>query len=231
MDDIYQILRVRAGAGKAELQEAYARLADTYRLVRDFAEDRAASELAAKKLERLMAAGEKEGLKLDAPAPASGDREELAKLRMALYSSGANAQTVRASNLFPRIQQLPESAEKHYLTALAMLLTDSSFQGCSNAVPELAAAVKADPGNEAYRGMMDAVRAQLDAYQKHQQELDEKKKKEQNQELQRARDRVEQQRRTEITNNLLATLGYAFREWGLPLLGCCCVVECLKEGC
>ena len=233
MEDIYQILRVRAGTPQADLQAAYIRLTDTYRMVRDFAEDPATAQLAAQKLEKLMEAGAAAGLTLDAklPTASGGTDEELSKLRMALNSGSASAGAIRASDLLSRARALPESAEKHYLIAMAMLQTDSSFQGCAAAVPELSKAVKQDPGNEAYRGLLDAIQAQLEQYQQHQQLLAEKAEQARQRQEREAQEAIREARTRENTSACLGTVGYLLLEYGLPLLGCCCVVECCKEGC
>lgn len=233
MEDIYQILRLRKNCDRDELQNAFIRLADTYRIVRDFSEDREVSQLAAEKYDRLIAAGKEEGLTLLCKGvnQMNSSEAELGKLRLALNSSRASASNIRETEALDRAKELPESAEKHYLIALAMLHMDSSFQGCGKAVSELAEATRQDPDNGAYRGLLEAIQAQMKMYQEHQEMEASRAEAERLRQEQEARAAVRQAQNAETTGQCMSSLGYCLTEYGPVACGCICLIGCCKEVC
>lgn len=233
MDDIYQILRLRKTCDRIELQNAFDRLADTFSIVRDFSEDKEVAQLAAEKYDRLIAAGKEEGLSVHSGNVKrfESPEEELGKLRLALNSSRANAATIRETEMFARAMKLPESAEKHYLLALALLHADSSFAGCGKAVPELSAAVQQDPDNEAYRGLLEAIQEQMKLYQDHQKAEADKAEEERKRREREAQEALRKAQRDESTGQFMSSMGYCLSEYGPVICGCICLVTCCKEAC
>ena len=165
--DVYQILRVRKNADKAELQAKYLRMLDSYQMTATFAEDQEVADIARIKLDQLIAAGKECGLYNEHPESDTTitPQTNISSIKLALNSSRSDVSKLRGSNISGKIDALPESAEKHYLKAVVNLRIDSSFQGCQNAVTELHKAIKLDPSNEAYTGLLDAISEQIKDYE------------------------------------------------------------------
>lgn len=224
--DIYQILRVRRDAGKAELQAKYLRMLDTYRMVADFAEDQDVARIARLKLNQLLAAGKEYHLYGECPENAGGvtPQTEIAAIKLALNSQKASGGYLSGSSIPEKIDRLPESAEKHYLKATVILKMDGSLNGCREAVPEIQKALALDPSNAAYSGLLDAIEAQVNDYAEQQRltaEMSERARAEQERRSQQALDEA---RGRQFWNGVGSSGG------GLAGCLCCAAVWCFASG-
>ncbi len=230
--DIYQILRVRRNADVSELQAKYIRLLDSYQMTATFAEDKEIADVAKMKLEQLISAGKECGLYIERPESDTTitTQTSISSIKLALNSSRADVSKLRGSNIMGKIDALPDSAEKHYLKAIVNLRIDSSFQGCQNAINELHKAVKLDPTNAAYTGLLDAISEQVKDYEQRQRDKA----------AQDERDRQERERQSQAT--LAAAQRRQFWNSAGPCLSgiaglaftafaCWCTCECCKSGC
>lgn len=197
--DIYQLLRVRVGASKSELEPRYARLVESYRLTAEFAENEEVAAIAKTKLEQLLAAGQEYGLteQRDSGAAVS-PQASIAEIRLALNSSNANAEKLRGADISGKIGRLPECAEKHYLQAIVQLRLDSGVDGCTAAVKELETALKLEPGNEAYTGLLNAIAEETQALKRRQDERAAREEAARLAREQASREELEQTRRREF---------------------------------
>lgn len=170
--DIYQILRMSKDADKDELQEKYLRLLESYQMIVTFAENEEVQEISKKKLEQLITAGKEYGIHNERSKNQKvfSSQVEIGTIKLALNSNGSDITKLKSSNISGKIDSLPESAEKHYLKAVVSLKIDSTLKGCQGAISELHKAVKLDPTNEAYIGLMDAISEQIEDYEKRQRE-------------------------------------------------------------
>lgn len=228
--DIYQILRVQKTADRKELQAKYLRMLDSYQMTATFAEDRAVSEIARRKIEQLIAAGKEYGLDNEyfESNTTTAQQTNISSIKLALNSSECSVDKLRESNMLDRISALPESAEKHYLKSVVMLRIDSSFRGCRDAITELDEALNLDPTNEAYIGLLDAITEQVQDYEQRQKE---KADKEERERLERERKSQEALDAAKEKEFLDSAAGCIFG-CGVPLLMCCCIWKCLDEsGC
>ena len=170
--DIYQILRVRKDAKKDELQAKYLKLLESYQMIVTFAENEEVLEIAKEKLEQLLSAGKEYGLHNECSEKQKvfSSQIDIGTIKLALNSNGSDITKLKSSNISGKIDSLPESAEKHYLKAVVSLKIDSTLKGCQSAISELHKAVKFDPTNEAYIGLMDAIGEQIEDYEQRQRE-------------------------------------------------------------
>ena len=230
--DIYQILRVRPNSDKAELQAKYMRLLDTYQLTATFSDDPEVAEIAQQKLDLLISEGKKAGLHKEHTEDSNDNtvQAQISTIKLALNSSKADASRLRSNNIMGKIDALPACAEKYYLKAVVNLKIDSSFRGCQNAVTELQHAIKYDPTNEAYTGLLDTISEQLQEYEQRQRDKA----------AAAERERQEQERQSQAA--LASAQRRQFREntcpaiWGwvsiLFWIGACiCACQCCKSGC
>ena len=93
------------------------------------------------------------------------EQMDITAIKLALNSSNANASTLRGANILGKITKLPDSAEKHYLKAVANLRIDSSIGGCRNALDDIMRAIQADSTNTAYIGLLQAIEYEIDIYE------------------------------------------------------------------
>lgn len=224
--DIYQILRSRRNADKAELQARYLRMLDSYQMTAAFAEEQEIADIARAKLDQLIAAGKECGLYNEHPESDTTITQQtsISSIKLALNSSQADVSKLKGSNISGKIDALPESAEKHYLKAIVLLRIDSSFQGCQNAVAELHKAIELDPSNEAYIGLLDAISEQIRDYGQRQRNKairDERARQEQERRSQQA---VAAAQRRRFWNSAGPCLG-GLAGLGAAVLACCCVCE------
>ena len=231
--DIYQILRVRKNADKSELQAKYLRLIDTYQMTATFAEEQEIADIAQNKLNRLLSAGKECGLYSECPESdtVNTPQTNISLIKLALNSSRSDASKLKGSNISGKIDLLPESAEKHYLKAIVTLRLDSSFQGCQTAVLELHNAIKMDPTNEAYTGLLDAVSEQIKDYEQRQRQKaaqDERERQDRERQSAAAVAAAQRRRFWSSAGPCLGGLGGI----AATICACWCVIECFKSsGC
>lgn len=230
--DIYQILRVRKNADKAELQAKYLRMLDSYQMTATFAEDQEVADIARIKLDQLIAAGKECGLYNEQPESDTTitPQTNISSIKLALNSSRSDVSKLRGSNISSKIDALPESAEKHYLKAVVNLRIDSSFQGCQNAVTELHKAIKLDPSNEAYTGLLDAISEQIKDYEQRQRDKAAQDERERQERERRSREALADAQRRQFWNSARPCLG-GLASIGVTILACWCGCECCKSGC
>lgn len=186
--DIYEMLRVANYTDKKELQAKYVRMLESYRLVESFAESPEVAAIAQAKIDQLLKAAKEAGLEEDCceRVKTSSTEQDITSIKLALNSSRSNASLLWGRDIMGKIDALPNCAEKHYLKTVVLLKTDSSFNGCRDALKEIQEAVRLDPGNIAYKGLMDALEEQFAEYERHQTMLAEQAEK----------DRIERERRS-----------------------------------
>lgn len=231
--DIYEVLRVSTNADKKELQAKYLRMLDSYQLVANFAESPDVAIIARQKVERLQELGREAGLAdeaIESPKIYTTE-QEITAIRLALNSSRSNNVLLRGNSISGRIDSLPESAEKHYLKAVVLLKMDSSFNGCRSALSEVQTAVKLDPTNEAYRGLMDALDEQFSEYERKQKQLAAKAEQERLERERQSREAVNAAERRRFWNTAGPCLG-SLASIAIVILGCvCCCNVCCSDCC
>lgn len=221
--DIYQILRVRKNAAKAELQAKYLRMLDSYQLTATFAEEQEIANIARGKLEQLIAAGKEYGLDNEHPESNTTITQQtnISSIKLALNSSRSDASKLKGSNIPGKIDALSESAEKHYLKAVVTLRIDSSFQGCQNAVAELHKAIESDPSNEAYIGLLDAISEQIRDYEQRQIDKAEQDERDRQEKERRSQQAVAAAQRRQFWNTAGPCIG-GIVSLGVTILACWC---------
>lgn len=132
------MLRLSRAASDEELQERYSRLAETYRLVAEFAGDDAVYEIAALKFTQLLEAGEEHGLEY-AWQKEGGDK-------------------VVPTNF----------AERYYLQAGSKLRYSSGIDSVREAVASLQEALVLDPTNTAYIAVLEEIEHSVREYEEEQ---------------------------------------------------------------
>ncbi len=228
--DIYQILRVQKNADRDELQAKYLRMLDSYQMTATFAEEQEIAEIARTKLKQLTAAGKEYGLYNEYPESNKTITQQanISSIKLALNSSGCNAEKLKESNILGKIDALPESAEKHYLKTVVTLRIDSRFQGCQDAVVELDKAINLDPSNEAYLGLLDAISEQIQVYEQRQREKAAEEERERQERERRSQEAVAEAQRKEFWDSAGPCLG----SLGSAALVCWCGCECCRSsGC
>lgn len=231
--DIYEVLRVSTNADKKELQAKYLRMLDSYQLVANFAESPEVAEIARQKIERLQELGKEAKLQdeISESTRIYSTEQEITAIRLTLNSNNSNSALLRGSNISGKIDALPESAEKHYLKAVVLLKIDSSFSGCRNALSEIQAAVKLDPTNEAYRGLMDALDEQFTEYERKQKQLAAKAEQERLERERQSREAVNAAERRRFWNTAAPCLS-SLVSLAITILGCvCCCNVCCSDCC
>lgn len=231
--DIYQILRVRKNADKAELQAKYLRMLDSYQMTATFAEEQEIADIAQAKLEQLIAAGKECRLYDEHPESNTTITQQtnISSIKLALNSSRSDVSKLKGSNISGKIDALSESAEKHYLKAVVTLRIDSSFQGCQNAVAELHKAIKLDPSNEAYIGLLDAISEQIRDYEQRQRDKAVQDERDRQEQERRSQQAVAAAQRRRFWNSAGPCLG-GLASLGVVPLMCWCGCECCKSsGC
>lgn len=231
--DIYEVLRVSTNADKKELQAKYLRMLDSYQLVANFAESPEVAEIARQKIERLQELGKEAKLQdeLSESTRIYSSEQEITAIRLALNSSNSNSVQLRGNNISGKIDALPNSAEKHYLKAVVILRIDSTFNGCRNALSEIQTAVKLDPTNEAYRGLMDALDEQFTEYERKQKQIAAKAEQERLERERQSREAVNAAERRRFWNTAGPCLG-SLASLAITILGCvCCCNICCSDCC
>ena len=231
--DIYEVLRVSTNADKKELQAKYLRMLDSYQLVANFAESPEVAEIARQKIERLQELGKEAKLhdEISESTRIYSTEQEITAIRLTLNSNNSNSALLRGSNISGKIDALPESAEKHYLKAVVLLKIDSSFSGCRNALSEIQAAVKLDPTNEAYRGLMDALDEQFTEYERKQKQLAAKAEQERLERERQSREAVNAAERRRFWHTAAPCLS-SLVSLAITILGCvCCCNVCCSDCC
>lgn len=231
--DIYEVLRVSTSADKKELQAKYLRMLDSYRLVASFAESPEVAEIAQQKIERLQELGREAQLQdeLVEDTKIYSAEQEITAIRLALNSGSANGAQLRRNNISGKIDALPDSAEKHYLKAIVLLKSDSSFDGCRNALSEIQTAVRMDPQNEAYLGLMDALDEQFTEYEGKQKQIAVKAEQERLERERQSREALNAAERRRFWNAAGPCLG-GVASLAIPVLSClCCGSVCCNDCC
>lgn len=169
--DIYRILRESPSTPLEELEHKYWKMVDSYQLVVDFADDPEVASIAQRKLDQLVKAGQPNwsSRSPDLQFPVS-EQADLLAIKLALNSKHSLEGSVTRRRLEDRISNLPESAEKHYLSSILILKTMRGIDGCIRAAAELANAIERDPRNIAYKNLAEALNEQINLYEARLQE-------------------------------------------------------------
>lgn len=230
--NIYQILRVRESADRDELQAKYLRMLDTYQMTLTFAESPEVAEIARIKLEQLVEAGKKCGLDSEnfESSVTNTIQTDISSIKLALNSSGCDASKLRGSNILGKIDLLPKSAEKHYLKAMVNLRLDSSFQGCQNAVEEIQNAIRLDPTNEAYTGLLDAISEQLKEYEQRQRDRAIQEERERQKRERLSQEALDRARRRQFWNSF-GPCASGVGAIALNIFVCWCICYCCESSC
>lgn len=108
---------------------------------------------------------------------------------------------------------------------------DNSFQGCQNAVAELHKAIKLDPSNEAYIGLLDAISEQIRDYEQRQRDKAAQDERDRQEQERRSQQAVAAAQRRRFWNSAGPCLG-GLASLGFVALMCWCGCECCKSsGC
>ena len=196
--DIHKILKPEFGNSEETVAIRLDNLMATYRLMANTANDEVLRRIAAVKHDALYDAATKAEIPFFPDYTVNfPDEKPLEDLRATINET----QGVRASLQNGRVQQslsaLPESAEKHYLSAIVQLSINNDLAACRAAAVELGKAVALDGTNEAYNLLLMALEREIGAYEARQQAarqklLDEQTAIEQNREAaQRRRDNID----------------------------------------
>ena len=149
-------LRLPEGCSSAELQAACGRYCTIYRGVLNAASDPAVKAIAQSKLEDLLAAARLEGVSVDERKNYDWDSQAVnipasAEAALAELSTDGRITDSAASRLSQQIAQMPDSAKRHYLSALVVLKSrEASVDTYEEVVRILMNAVRSDPENPVY---------------------------------------------------------------------------------
>lgn len=149
-------LRLPEGCSSAELQAACGRYCTIYRGVLNAASDPAVKAIAQSKLEDLLAAARLEGVSVDERKNYDWDSQTVnipasAEAALAELSTDGRITDSAASRLSQQIAQMPDSAKRHYLSALVVLKSrEASVDTYEEVVRILMNAVRSDPENPVY---------------------------------------------------------------------------------
>lgn len=149
-------LRLPEGCSSAELQAACGRYCTIYRGVLNAASDPAVKAIAQSKLEDLLAAARLEGVSVDERKNYDWDSQAVnipasAEAALAELSTDGRITDSAASRLSQQIAQMPDSAKRHYLSALIVLKSrEASVDTYEEVVRILMNAVRSDPENPVY---------------------------------------------------------------------------------
>ena len=195
-------LRLPEGCSDAQLQEACSRYYALYKGVLNSSSDESVKAIARSRLEDLIAGAKEEQISLwkaeiyDSSAgevniPASVEQE------LSQYSAGALIPDSKANQLFARISALPDSAKRHYLSALLTLRSrEGSVDNYREVVSKMKNAVRADPENPVYPAVIDDIEREIARHITDLTLWREERQKE-----------IDAERRKQITKEVFSTIG------------------------
>lgn len=161
-------LRLSEGCSEAELQDTCNRYYTIYKGVLDNSTDAAVRELAEKKLTDLVNCARAENITLESMAECSNVSSSAnisATVEAELASLSGRLSPDKAVWLNNKINALPQSAKRNYLSALVKLnAKETTVKGFEEALSKLASAAKEDPDNAVYPALIDRVERELRDY-------------------------------------------------------------------
>ena len=196
--DIHKILKPEFGNSDETVAVKLDNLMATYRLMANTINDEVLGKITVDKHNALSAAATEAEIPFFPTYTVNFPAEKsLEDLRATIDETRGVRSALQNSRVQQSLAALPESAEKHYLSAIVHLSLNDDLATCRAAAIELGKAVALDGTNEAYRLLLTALENEIGAYEARQQAarqklLDEQTAIEQNRAAaQRRRDNID----------------------------------------
>ena len=163
-------LRLPEGCSDEELQQTCSKYYAIYKGVADSAVEESVRAVAISKLEDLIASAQAENVALDQMGSynwrtqnvesVTAVEQELAKL-----GTGSTLPESKVKELNEMIRKLPDSAKRHYLSALVTLRsTKATVETYKDVINKLKYAQSSDPQNPVYPAMMNDIAQEINSY-------------------------------------------------------------------